>query len=454
MSRFLTRRNPAVSLAALLIAASAFISACAKDQSTPTQPTPPTTRPNVTIAATLVLGESRATGYAYRVIVNLKESAGVAATITGVDLTFVNGSTVIASSHFDKPISDGANVVPASGTMSTRELTTVDADATHPFATSVQARVTFTDGTAFVSTASATADVPPLSPSAPQTYTLTGVITDASTHAGIGGARLDVLAGANAGKTTTTDGTGAYSLRDLIADSFRLRASATGYSTGEQGVTVPAIPRADFELRKLDAPCGYSVAPTGFLDAASAGSQGSMTITRASGTCGWQASADADWITLGARSGSDSANLSFTYRANTSFAGRVGTITVEWSGGSAQLIIRQAGESPAFCLVVVTVNGQSPLNIPASATPATGSQRFTASVDPVAGVPPGICGAWNVTGTSGITFPFATSGPNVPATITFDVQDNASTSIRTMFLTVNFLAGTPSGSLTVNQSGK
>jgi hypothetical protein len=39
-----------------------------------------------------------------------------------------------------------------------------------------------------------------LTPLPPLVYTLTGVITDIGTHAGIGGATLEVLNGANAGK--------------------------------------------------------------------------------------------------------------------------------------------------------------------------------------------------------------------------------------------------------------
>jgi hypothetical protein len=67
------------------------------------------------------------------------------------------------------------------GPFDTRELATVDSDASHPYATRVQATVTFTDATAWTGTTSGAADVPPMSGAQPQTYTLTGVITDADT---------------------------------------------------------------------------------------------------------------------------------------------------------------------------------------------------------------------------------------------------------------------------------
>jgi hypothetical protein len=84
----------------------------------------------------------------------------------------------------------------------------------------------------------------------PQTFTLTGVITDGSTRGGIARARLEVLGGLNAGKVASTDGTGTYTIRDLVADTFRMRASADGYDAGEQGITIPANPRADFTLQR------------------------------------------------------------------------------------------------------------------------------------------------------------------------------------------------------------
>src|SRR5689334_24510099 len=97
---------------------------------------------------------------AYGVTLKLKESAGAAATISAIDLTFTNGSTVIATSHVDRPISDTSNVCPANGTVDTRELMTTDDNAANPAATSVMAAVTFTDGASLTSRATATHDVP------------------------------------------------------------------------------------------------------------------------------------------------------------------------------------------------------------------------------------------------------------------------------------------------------
>ena len=168
-----------------------MLSSCSK--SSPTAPTP-AARPTISVASLTVSGETRSSGYAYRVVLHLRETAGVMSTISSVQLTFVNGGKNVASSRFDQPLATGSTI-PPNGTADTKELVTVD-DSGNPYAIVVQAVVTFTDGASYSGTASGSADVLPLpQPPPPQTYTLAGVITDVTTHAAIEGARLDVLTG-------------------------------------------------------------------------------------------------------------------------------------------------------------------------------------------------------------------------------------------------------------------
>ena len=203
---------------------------------------------------------------------------------------------MVVSSHHDRPISDDTNTCPASGTVETRELMTIDSEPSHPYATTVQAKVTFTDGVTYTSAVMGTADVPPLpAPPPPLTYTLTGRITDISTHVGITGARLEVITGLNVGETATTDGSGLYLFPALKADGFRLRASANDYLTGEQGVTVPANPRADFELRHTSPACTYQLKPDYVFFPWKGSTQG-FTITTGL-DCEWTATAD-EWMFL------------------------------------------------------------------------------------------------------------------------------------------------------------
>ena len=86
-----------------------------------------------------------------------------------------------------------------------------------------------------------------------------------------------------------------------------------------------------------------------------------VSVTRTSGSCTWTASTDASWITFnGASSGSDSATLTYTAAANAGSTARTGTITVTWTGGSAQLVVTQAGTpAPAACVNVVAPAAQA-----------------------------------------------------------------------------------------------
>src|SRR5262245_10591933 len=425
--------------------------ACSKDNN-PSTPTPPATHASVAVTSMTVAGERGTPGFVYRVVVRVKESGGAAATISAVDLTFTSGSTTLKTEHFTGVIPASGNACAANANCETREMVASDTDASHAYATRVTARVSYRDSTASSdSTADGAADVPPLpTPPPPSTYTLTGFITDRDTNGGIEGARVEAINGANTGKVTTTSSTGAYSLTGLVGETFRMRASAGGYDSGEQNVTVPDITRADMQLHKPSASCSYNVVPTGNLDVSSPGSSFSLTIARSAGTCGWQASSDVSWIALGASSGSGDGTLTFNYQLNSSFVGRTGTVTVSWPGGSALVTVRQAGESPAFCRInTITVNGQNPYAISAGA-----SGTITAQITPEAGTPPGACGSWNATASPEITFTSSTTGPTVPATISFTVAANPSSSIRTLFVTINFVAGNPSASLTIRQSGQ
>jgi hypothetical protein len=97
----------------------------------------------------------------------------VAATISTVELTVLIGTTAVLSASEEHPIEKGVAVRPASGSVDTKELLAIDADRSHPYATRVQARITFSDATSFASAGSVTAEVHALVPA--PTFVLTGV---------------------------------------------------------------------------------------------------------------------------------------------------------------------------------------------------------------------------------------------------------------------------------------
>jgi hypothetical protein len=432
----------ALSLVVLPLAA-----ACSKNS--PSEPTPPPNTQRASVAVTSLSPSSdraAAGGYIYRVVVHLRESAGVAATVSAVDLTFTSGSTVVATSHHDQLIPGASNRIAAGGTADTRELVTTDSDAAHPAATTVAARVTYNDTATSEATVSGAADVPAPPAQPPQTFALTGVITDQGTGAAIDGARVEAINGANAGKFTFTNANGAYTLDGLVGETFRMRASAAGYDNGEQNVTVPAISRADMLLRRTGSGCVYSVAPGSIGTVSRNGSSLTFTLTRTAGSCGWTASTDVSWINPASTSGSGDATVTFTVNPNTTFVGRVGAITFEWAaGGRAEITVRQDADIPAFCVATIGVGGSSTISVPAA------GGQFTASIAPVAGMPPGICGSWTATASSGIAFVGPSSGPVLPASVLFNVLPNGTGNARTLFLTVSVGSG-PSIAVTINQN--
>ena len=337
----------------------ALCAGCSKQSTTAPSSTAPssatTARAKLEVTAVTVTGDTHASGFSYRTVVHLKETAGVAATISAIDLKFSNGGATVASLHHSQPLSDTSNVCPASSAVDTRELLTVDEDPSHAYATSVHVTVTFTDSTSAVATAEGNADVKALSPPAPATYTLSGVISDENTRRGIDGARVEVVNGANAGRATTTDSAGRYALDDLASGSFRLRASAASYDAGEQGVAVPANPQADFVLRKSTG-CFYTVSSVS-QTVLSAGSTGAFSAApSAPSGCTWTASTGDSWITLnGARSGTGAATVSYSVAPNGSTGARYGSITIQWAAGSASFSVYQY-PSRASCRSTMTVS--------------------------------------------------------------------------------------------------
>jgi hypothetical protein len=320
---------------------------------------PATNRAHLEVTSLDVTGESWTTGNAYHVVAHLRETAGIAATITSIELKFLSDGTTVASSRSEQPISDASNVCPANGTVDTKDLLTVDTDSAHPYATSVQVVLTYAATSSATATADASAPVPPGATAPPLTYSLRGLIRDESTRAGIASARVDVISGSNSGKTTLTDGSGAYVLNDLASGSFRLRASANGFDAGEQGVTVPANPQADFLLRK-SLGCFYTLSATYQVVLASGLTSGfTLTPSVASG-CAWTAAASVPWIALsGATTGTGAGTVTYRVDQNSSSGFRLGAITITGTGGSATFSVNQL-PSKASC--APQINMQLPPN--------------------------------------------------------------------------------------------
>lgn len=88
----------------------------------------------------------------------------------------------------------------------------------------------------------------PTPPPAPTTFTLSGTVTSAQGGATISGATVRVDGGPNAGRSTTTDGTGRYSLANLAQSGFTLTVSATNFVGQGVGVDLTSNRTVDVSL--------------------------------------------------------------------------------------------------------------------------------------------------------------------------------------------------------------
>jgi hypothetical protein len=374
------------SVVTALVTGLSLTTACAK--TSPSEPTP-AAKPNINIVSMSVAAEALSSGgYSYRVTVKLRESGGAAATIASLDLAFMRDAVALASLHEDRPISDAANVVPANGTVDSREMTLTDSDPSHPAATSVAAKVNFTDGGASTDSATGAADI---AEPEPALYTLSGTISEESSSRMIVGGTVQILDGPNAGRTSSTDTGGVYSLPGLAGGNFMLRAMASGYDPREQSVTIVRDTTLDLKLRAVrSAPppspapapsaCAYTVAPT---ERGIDYNGGSFTaaISRTSGSCAWQASSDVNWITFtGATAGNGSATLAYTVAPNGIISARSGRITISWAGGSAQVRVQQGLRPDWVCYPVSAIKGPEDFdNVPAGGGQLTVDARISSA---------------------------------------------------------------------------
>ena len=128
-----------------------------------------------------------------------------------------------------------------------------------------------------------------------------------------------------------------------MAETFRLRASKDGYAWGEQNVTVPDVPRADFFLHQA---CCVRLSDFFYIDEPyfNAG----ITVTSTPSTCSWSLSTGDDWIThITPTMGTGTSTIVLTLAPNTpATASRIGSILASWPGGSTRISVE---EPPMTC---------------------------------------------------------------------------------------------------------
>src|SRR5437762_1124451 len=82
----------------------------------------------------------------------------------------------------------------------------------------------------------------------PTTFSLSGQVTESGTSTAIGGAKVSIADGPNAGRSTTTDSSGNYSLTGLQQSGFTVNVSADNYQPQSKGMTLTSNQTLSFQL--------------------------------------------------------------------------------------------------------------------------------------------------------------------------------------------------------------
>lgn len=85
----------------------------------------------------------------------------------------------------------------------------------------------------------------------PALFNLSGVVSDVDSATPPAGARVEILDGANAGRSGQTDAAGRYALTGLEAGTFTMRATASGFESVSRSIALASTQTADFALRRL-----------------------------------------------------------------------------------------------------------------------------------------------------------------------------------------------------------
>src|SRR2546422_3644197 len=206
----------------------------------------------------------------------------------------------------------------------------------------------------------------------PNPATLQGDVTDSATHNGIRGATI--TAGAN---STTTDGSGHYTLASLAPATYNVTAFAAGYITATASVTVSSGPPTTRNFALVVAPVTTSLA----VDAATGTYGGTTTLSATltaggTGGSGKSISLSLNGNPIGSASTDDSgiatlptASLSgidagtYPSGVGASFAGDAGYAS---SGGSNRLTIAKTEQTITFGALAARTYGDADFTVTAT----------------------------------------------------------------------------------------
>lgn len=153
-------------LAVLVIGLLLLTASCDKKSTEPLIPTGPTPaqRANVVVAAVSVINTERQStgGYRYTVRIDLRETAGVSATVSAIEIGLGTSTGVFATARFDNPLANTNQVLAAYSSANSNQLLAIDNNASNAYATAIRVTVIFVDSNGNTGSSNGTGDVPAL----------------------------------------------------------------------------------------------------------------------------------------------------------------------------------------------------------------------------------------------------------------------------------------------------
>jgi hypothetical protein len=278
--RFGTIRVALVACAAAMLYSGCGGGGSPATPSTPTAPTQPA-KASVSVTTTTVTGTSQTTGgYTYEVVVLVRESGGLAATINSIDLTFTLSAGGTGTAHYDSPMSDASNRVLANSTAGSKRLVATDDDGSS-YASTVRATVNFTDDSRNIGTATVTENIPAL-PAPTPTFVLSGTVMENPGGFPVVSARVEIKSGPNTGAALGTDSGGRFSFAALESGTFTIATSKAEFDTAQQTVTLSGNLNVSVNLQKSKATTPPTTPPS--LCSPASASCGSATARCKDGT--------------------------------------------------------------------------------------------------------------------------------------------------------------------------
>jgi hypothetical protein len=231
---------------ASLLVALALLASCGGDKNpnSPSGQDPTPSAGALSITSLTANGRGAPGDATYRVTLRLEETGGREVTLTSIVFEFDGGRRATIQG-------DGRRVG-ASSSLSIPNITITD-PSQQGISRTINATVNYTDASR-TGTATRSADVTVI-----VMVTLSGTVRDRATNAPIAGATLRVQSGESEGVSTTSDSSGHYALLPIVAGSFRVFVSASGYDGQSYPIAIDRDTPFDATLARTPPAVEYTI---------------------------------------------------------------------------------------------------------------------------------------------------------------------------------------------------